>query len=152
MKRLASATAVLCLAMQSSVSAQPDHRTEILEVIRVMFDGLHEQDTAKMRATIYEGTRFILTSSRDGSPAITNVPLDAFLAAVANATDALEERYWSPNVVVHDNLASVWVEYAFYRNGQVDHCGEDNFQLARWPDGWKIVAVADTQRRECPTN
>ena len=47
-----------------------------------------------------------------------------------------------------DNLATVWVDYNFYVDDAIDHCGEDAFQLFRAPNGWKIIAVADTQRTE----
>ena len=44
-------------------------------------------------------------------------------------------------------LATVWVEYSFYLGTRLNHCGVDAFQVARGPDGWKIIALADTRRR-----
>jgi hypothetical protein len=41
----------------------------------------------------------------------------------------------------------VWTKYAFYRGERLSHCGVDVFELVRRPDGWKIVHLADTQRR-----
>ena len=49
---------------------------------------------------------------------------------------------------VEDNLATVWNRYAFYYDGQLHHCGVDSFQLARTMQGWKVIAIADTQRRQ----
>ncbi len=51
-------------------------------------------------------------------------------------------------VRIRDNLATMWIEYAFFRGEQMSHCGEDAFQLARTEEGWKIIALADTQRTE----
>ena len=45
-------------------------------------------------------------------------------------------------------LASVWVPYEFYLGDKFSHCGVDAFHLARFEDGWKIIGLADTQRRE----
>jgi hypothetical protein len=41
------------------------------------------------------------------------------------------------------------MSYNFYVGSRLDHCGEDAFQLARTPGGWKIIAIADTQRSDC---
>ncbi len=49
---------------------------------------------------------------------------------------------------VEDNLATVWLAYDFFVGDELDHCGEDTFQLARTSLGWKIIAIADTRRDE----
>ncbi len=49
---------------------------------------------------------------------------------------------------VDDGLATVWVPYAFYVGTRFSHCGYDAFQLARTPQGWRIIAIADTQRQD----
>jgi hypothetical protein len=47
----------------------------------------------------------------------------------------------------------VWTRYAFYAGEQFSHCGVDAIQLGWTVDGWRIVALADTRRREgCPTS
>jgi len=48
----------------------------------------------------------------------------------------------------NDNLATVWARYTFFAGEQLSHCGYDAFQLAKSDQGWKIFAIADTQRRE----
>ena len=64
----------------------------------------------------------------------------------------LDERLYHPQVRVSDGLAQVWVEYDFYAGERFSHCGVDSLVLARSADGWRIVHVADTRRREgCPT-
>ena len=59
---------------------------------------------------------------------------------------AMEALLADPEIRIEDNLAAVWLEYAFYVGDRLDHCGEDHFQLARTTEGWKIIAIADTQR------
>jgi hypothetical protein len=144
---------LICLAASlvfaPPLNAQNDHEQEVLDVIAVMFDGLAARDTAKMRTTFAPGTRLVVTTNREGQPAFRAVSIDDFLAHIADpAGPAIEERYYDPEVRIHDNLATVWVSYTFLVNGEVSHCGEDAFQLARGPEGWKIIAIGDTQRRE----
>lgn len=143
---------MICLAslltMTPTVQAQSRHETDVLQVIATMFDGLARRDTATMRRTLEPGARLVQTLSRDGQPEYRIVPIDDLLAGIGNQEGpAIEERYRDPDVRIHDNLATVWISYTFYVDQAVSHCGEDTFQLARGPEGWRIVAIADTQRR-----
>ncbi len=142
--------ALLALAiLPTRTLAQGTDRDDVLAVIATMFEGLTEQDTAKMRSTLYPEARLIQTFTGEDGPGSRAVGMDQFLGSIAaNTGPRLEERYWAPEVRIHDNLASVWISYAFYRGGEMSHCGEDNFQLARTADGWRIIALADTQRWE----
>jgi hypothetical protein len=129
--------------------AQDADRDDVLATIARMFEGLTNQDTAQMRSTLYPGARLIQTFTGESGPATRAVDMDRFLSSIAgNTGPRLEERYWAPEVRIHDNLASVWISYSFFRGDELSHCGEDNFQLARTPEGWRIIALADTQRRE----
>jgi hypothetical protein len=73
---------------------------------------------------------------------------DEFLASIAGATAKLDEQISDVEIRVEDNVATVWNRYVFYVDGRADHCGIDAFTLVRMPEGWKILLVADTQRRE----
>ncbi len=119
---------------------------EVLTVVNTLFTALKAKDTAKMRSLHEPGTRLVLTGARDGRPRIRVVPLDDFLQSIARSESAIEERIFEPQVRTDDNLATVWNRYEFLVDGKPDHCGVDAFQLARFPDGWRVVAIADTQR------
>ncbi len=124
--------------------------TDIMDVIKVFFDGLAAQDSVAMMSVTDPGARLVLTSSKaDGSPLMRSIPIDDFVNRILSAEPgSLLETYWDPSIRVHDNLATVWISYNFYVGDNLDHCGEDSFQLFRSADGWKIIAIADTQRRE----
>ena len=81
-------------------------------------------------------------------PAARVNPATDFIDAVRNGSGEWDEPYWNPVVRIRDNLATVWVDYAFYLDGEFSHCGVDAFILARGPDGWRIAALADTRQRE----
>lgn len=140
--------ALLPLAV-APLHAQTDDAADIMSSIKIMFDGLAARDTAMMSSVLDPEARLVQTSTRDGQPQYRSTDMAGFLAAIHNPDGpSIREDYWDPQVVVHDNLATVWVSYRFYVDGQVSHCGEDTFQLARRASGWVIVAIADTQRRE----
>ncbi len=138
------------IALAAPASAQDQNNEDVLGAIAVMFDGLAERDTARMSTVLDAGARLVqTTTNEDGLPRMTSVDLEAFLGSIGRVDGPdIEERYWDPRVVVHDNLATVWISYVFLVEGEISHCGEDTFQLARTTDGWKIIAIADTQRRQ----
>ena len=147
--------AFLLLALCSStgpLAAQGNER-EVLGVVRRLFDGMRARDTAKMRAQLHPDARMASPSTRNGTVSVTVESPDGWLASVARSTGGLlDERITSAVVKVDGALASVWASYTFYLGDRLSHCGVDAFLLVRLSEGWRIIDLADTRRREnCPT-
>jgi hypothetical protein len=123
---------------------------EVLAVVNKLFEGMRTKDTAMMRALFDTSARLVTTATRDGQPVVRETKVTNFLASIGRsaATDTLIETIYNPEVRVEDNLATVWVAYDFHVNSRFSHCGYDAMQLARGPQGWRIIALADTQKRE----
>ena len=141
-------TVLITLSMTPVARAQTRDEAAILEVLQAMFDGLAARDTARMSSVLDARARLVQTYTRNGEPGYQSSSMDQFLANIANPGPPIREEFWDPKIVIHDNLATVWVSYTFFVDDQISHCGEDTFQLARRPTGWIIVAISDTQRRE----
>ncbi len=123
--------------------------TEVVAVVQRLFDAMRAKDTVGLRAVFHPDARLAGTGrDQQGRPVLRVNPIDAFIASIGQATAQLDEQFWDPEVRLDDNLATVWTPYVFYVNGELSHCGVDAFQLARGADGWKIVQIADTRRRE----
>lgn len=137
----------LLLLLPAPAHAQSPE-AEVRAVIDRMFEALRQQDTATMRATFHDDFRLAVTSFQDGQPVIRQIDGNAFLAALASSTERLDEQIADVEIRVHDNLAAVWNRYNFLVGDRIDHCGVDSFMLVRTAAGWKILQVADTQRRE----
>ncbi len=54
------------------------------------------------------------------------------------------ERGFEPEVRVQGHLATVWLPYDFYIDGELSHCGVDAFILLRTDEGWRIASIAWT--------
>ena len=78
--------------------------------------------------------------------------VDGFVKAVGSPHQAMwDERTANAKIHVDGDLAMVWVDYTFYLGERKSHCGVDAFQLVKGADGWKVVTLVDTRRREnCP--
>jgi hypothetical protein len=129
-----------------------DDESRVLAAIRKLFDGITAKDGEAMRSVLDRDARLVRTETRNGAPRTRPMSAADFTTRILEQEGpALREKIWNPEVRVRDNLATVWVPYAFYVGDRLTHCGEDAIQLAKtdlgWP-GWKIIAIADTQRTE----
>ncbi len=132
--------------------AWSDAQREVFAVVQQLFIGMREKDSSKMRSTLHPEARLVTTGVRDSVPMVGIVSPTQWLAGIANAqVGLLDERLRNPVVHVDAGLASVWAEYSFYLDDKLSHCGVDLFHLVRTAEGWKIIDLADTRRREgCP--
>jgi len=85
---------------------------------------------------------------RDGKP--TQMTFAAFAEMVAKPTKVqIEEKIHDPLIRVDNDLAVVWAPFVFLRDGKLNHCGTDLFNLVRVNGKWLIASVADTGRDNC---
>jgi hypothetical protein len=73
-----------------------------------------------------------------------------FVKRIANtpAGTVLDERILAYQIQVDGSMASAWTPYKFYVNDTFSHCGVNSFQLVKLAEGWKIVYIIDTRRKE----
>ena len=151
-----STLCVLCVALflgVAPVSAQGTDERDVLAVVQQLFDGMRARDTGKMRSLLHPQARMASPGTRNGVFAVTVESPDRWLAQVAGSTGpVLDERISGAEVKIDGALASVWTAYSFYIGDRFSHCGVDAFHLVRMPEGWRIIDLADTRRREgCST-
>jgi hypothetical protein len=128
------------------VTAQPER--EVLATVQQLFDGMRVHDTARIRAVLHPQARLVSSGMKDGVPSVSVESMEGWLTAVARGVEPFDERLRNPVVKLDGGLASVWAEYAFYVGERFSHCGVDSFQLVRTPEGWRIIHIADTRRKE----
>lgn len=141
-----ASTPIVSTAQQTQATASE----EVMAVVKKVFDGMRTRDTALMRSVFDTGTRLVTTATRNGQPFVRETKINDFINIIAGAppADTLNETIYDSEVRMDGNLATVWTRYDFHVNSRFSHCGVDAFQLARTASGWKIIALADTQRRE----
>ena len=119
-----------------------------LATVQRLNDAMRLRDTALLRTTFHQDARLVVTTANDGRPIVRVVPISTYIASIGGTKESLDERMMKPSVQVDDNVGSVWVRYAMYRNGHLSHCGANAYQLVKTGEGWKIMNLADTQRRD----
>lgn len=143
-----SALSTLSALCPSPMRAQTPEQT-VLAVVRRLFDGMRRGDSAMVRSVFDSTMVMISVSDSAGRSKVDRGSADRFVAAVGRPhPEVWDERIWDTEVRVDGGLASVWTKYAFYRGDQFSHCGVDVFELARRAEGWRIIYLADTRRRD----
>lgn len=110
---------------------------------------MRARDTGMIASTFAQDAKLLGVGVHKGVQGVAATPADEFIRIVGAATGPQwDERIHDSEVRIDGSLATVWTHYDFYLGDKFSHCGVDAFQLARFSEGWKIIALADTRRRE----
>lgn len=142
---------VATLLVPAAAQAQAgSEEAEVMAVIEELFDAMRARDTTAMRSLFAPEARLVRGSTANGETTVNVTDVGDFITSIANAPPGLliDERIYDPEVRIDGNLATVWVHYTLYLGDRLSHCGVDAVQLLRLSDGWKMVNLADTMRRE----
>ena len=141
---------VAALAAGVSPLTAQSQEAEVMTVVNRLFDGMRAGDSAMVRSTFHPTmTTASIFVNRQGEPVIRTGMPDDFVKAVGTPHDKeWDERIWDPVVHIDGRMATAWTPYAFYLGGDLSHCGVNAFQLFDGKDGWKIIRITDTRRRE----
>ena len=117
------------------------------ETIKKFFKGLNSQDTGLIRTTLFEEVE--LATVVYGSKPVKVESVEHFLQGVYRSRGMdLGERITSYEVLLDEGMAVVWAPYRFFVNGQLSHCGVNAFTLVLTDQGWRILSIIDTRRKE----
>lgn len=119
----------------------PDERDAVAAVQR-LFDAMAARDATAIRATMLPDAR--LYSVRDAGAPTSFTASDLANNIAASKVPVLERFTAAPHVLIRNNMAQVWGEYEFLRDGKLGHCGVDSASLFKSGDGWKIASISFT--------
>ncbi len=143
---------ILMVMASSSLFSQSDFsETDAKKIIDTFFEGFHKGDTILMKS-VMAGDLVMQTAfiDKDGVNKVNQDDASGFIKAIANRPkdQKWDERLLDYKVAIDGNLAHVWTPYEFWFNGTFSHCGANSFTLAKFDDGWKIIHIIDSRRKE----
>jgi len=143
---------LLLVAMFATVTsfAQKADTLAIKQTINLMFDAMRKGDSTSLKSTFAKGMILqSVSTGKDGKVVLSTDSADDFAKAIAAPhTSVYDERIVFSDIKIDGDLASVWAPYKFYLGDKFNHCGVDVFQLMRTADGWKIIYIVDTRRKD----
>ncbi|WP_378175990.1 nuclear transport factor 2 family protein [Aquimarina sp. SS2-1] len=127
------------------------NQKKVKQTILDFFEGFHSGDTAQIRKTIDSNMVMqTIAKTKEGEVKTAKTNIKKFMEVIHNRP---KDQIWLEKLLdfkidANDDIAQVWTPYEFYVNEQFSHCGVNVFQLFNNGNTWKIIAIADTRKRE----
>ncbi|GAA0878512.1 nuclear transport factor 2 family protein [Algoriphagus jejuensis] len=140
---------ILSFLVCFSAFSQTDEK-EVKAVIQSLFDGMRAKNAEQVAAAFAaDAIMQTIIAKPEGNTVGTNSVSD-FVKRIGStpAETQLDERISDYQINVDGAMATAWTPYRFYVNGNFSHCGVNSFQLVKMSEGWKIVYIIDTRRKE----
>ena len=130
--------------------AQSSEEEFVKSAINKLFEGMKKGDSAMVKAVFADNALLqTISTPAQKAPTLGTAALQQFLHAVGTPhTDVWDERIRFDKIMIDGALASVWTPYQFYLGDRFSHCGVNSFQLMKFADGWKIIYLVDTRRKD----
>lgn len=150
MKRLSLAIVLAISTIQIAAAQVKSEEEAVKNTINQLFEGMRDSDTTMVRkAFAIKNTMQTIARTKDGKFVVSTESLNNFIKSVGTPhSEKYDERIVFTKVLIDANLASVWTDYKFYIGDKFSHCGVNSFQLFKGEDGWKIIYLIDTRRKE----
>ena len=144
--------AALVLA-PTAAQARPDReRAAVTAAVDRFLNAVNTDDPAALKATqLPEGMTYALIYGPDGALKVRPRSNAEWAERAGKSKAKLLERYWSPKVMIHRDMAVFWAPYSFDIDGKRSHCGIDVFELIRLESTWKVAnAMWTIEPQGCP--
>jgi hypothetical protein len=142
---------VILMAYPAITLAQSSAEAEVKQDVLSFFEAFHLQDTTALKS-MAKGDIIMQSIGTDteGQTVLNQNSYSKFVRSIGGIPKEteFEERLLDFRIQVDGRMANAWTPYEFWYNGQLSHCGVNSFQLIKESDGWKIIYLVDTRRRE----
>ena len=130
--------------------AQTGEAAEVKAVIEQLFDGMRAKNTGMIAASFSTDAIMQTIAPNETGFQVNNGAVADFIKRIGGtpAETNLDERISNYEIKVDGPMATAWTPYEFYVNGNFSHCGVNSFQLVKLAEGWKIVYIIDTRRKD----
>jgi ketosteroid isomerase-like protein len=148
MKKLVLINLLLIISISSF--AQQTATDAIKQTVNTMFDAMRKGDSTLLKSTFAkEMVLQSVSTNKEGKAAISTDSANDFAKAIGTPhAQVYDERIVFGDIKIDGDLASVWAPYKFYLGDKFSHCGVDVFQLMKTTEGWKIIYIVDTRRKD----
>lgn len=148
MKRLVI-FALFLILFASKLFAQSTEQDLVKSVVNKLFTGMRTGDSTVARSAFAKESLMQTIVNKDGKVLVRTESVNAFLKIIGTPHKGkYDERIVFTKILIDGSLANVWTDYKFYVDDKFSHCGVNSFQLVKGEEGWQIVYVIDTRRKD----
>jgi hypothetical protein len=141
---------LLLSSFSLGIFAQTEDEKNIKTVIDQLFTGMRKTDSSIVHATLGESC-FLKTvvKTKSGETRLLDEKVSEFLKAVGTPHEGIyDERLLAYDIKIDGEMAIAWTPYEFWVSEQFSHCGVNVFTLMKTSNGWKIIGIVDTRRKQ----
>lgn len=123
---------------------------EVKAVIASLFDGMRAKNADQIGAVFSENAIMQTIEATGETGVVKAGSVAEFVKGIGSlpAEAKLDERITGYQINIDGPMATAWTPYEFYFNDEFSHCGVNSFQLVKMAEGWKIVYIIDTRRKD----
>ncbi|MEB2775737.1 nuclear transport factor 2 family protein [Algoriphagus sp. D3-2-R+10] len=147
MKPLALTFLAVLMAFPAFSQSEED---AVKAVIESLFDAMRTKNSDQI-ASVFSENAIMHTIETTGETGVVKAGSVAdFVNGIGSLpTEAkLDERITDYQINIDGPMATAWTPYEFYFNDKFSHCGVNSFQLVKMAEGWKIIYIIDTRRKD----
>lgn len=145
---LGLALGLVILAANQAKSQDISAESAIEILITDFFSAMKAKEIPVIQEAFHPDAVMHTTLAENGFAVLGHANVVDFLTRVGTSQAVLNEEILSVEIRIDGNMAHAWTPYQFYVDGEFSHCGVNSFQFIRTADGWKIVHIIDTRRKE----
>jgi hypothetical protein len=136
--------------LTSELFAQQTATDSIKQSINTLFNAMRKGDSTLLRSVLSKGMILqSISNDKNGKAMLSTENAGDLVNAIGTPHAAVyDERIVFGDIKIDGPMASVWTPYKFYLGDTFSNCGVDVFQLAKTADGWKIIYIGDTNRKD----
>ena len=126
-------------------------KEKLQSVVKTFFEGFHNKDSLVIASVIDSKFDLNSTSFEEDEGVLRNINRDNFVSAIVSRPDSpvWKEKLLSFNIKIDGPLANVWVDYEFWMDDKLSHCGVNSIHLLKRKSGWRIFNITDSRRKNC---
>ena len=126
-------------------------KEKLQSVVKTFFEGFHNKDSLVIASVIDSKFDLNSTSFKEDDGVLRYINRDNFVSAIVSRPDSpvWKEKLLSFNIKIDGPLANVWVDYEFWMDDKLSHCGVNSIHLLKKKSGWKIFNITDSRRLNC---
>jgi Putative lumazine-binding len=141
--------ALLLLCFITNGFAQSDEKSAVKKTISNLFTGMKDGDSLLTRSAFAPEAIMQTIIDKEGKVSVRSESVNSFIKFIGTPhQEKYDERIVFTKILIDGPLAAVWTDYKFYLGEKFSHCGVNSFQLVKGDQGWQIVYIIDTRRKE----
>jgi len=141
--------ALMCVFFNKNLLAQSNDEDGVKQTVNNLFLGMKNGDSTLAASAFSKNSILQTIVNKDGKNTVRTESVSEFIKFIGTPhSQKYDERIVFTKILIDGPLASVWTDYQFYVDEKFSHCGVNSFQLVKGENGWRIVYIIDTRRKD----